>query len=60
MNPRYDSLLAKVIVPEPRGDLPRALAAARRALAEFEVAGTATNLRLLDALLAARTSRRAR
>lgn len=50
VSPRYDSLLAKVVVAD--RDLPRALAAAGRAVAEFEVAGPATNLPLLAALLA--------
>src|SRR4051794_12452437 len=49
VNPRYDSLLAKVVLHE--RDLPRALAGATRALAEFEVAGPATNLALLTALV---------
>ena len=51
VNPRYDSLLAKVVVAEPRGDAARALAGVRRALAEFELAGTPTNRDLLIALL---------
>jgi acetyl/propionyl-CoA carboxylase alpha subunit/acetyl-CoA carboxylase carboxyltransferase component len=49
VNPRYDSLLAKVVVAD--RDLPRALAAATRALGEFEVEGPATNLPLLAVLL---------
>src|SRR4051794_4763321 len=49
VNPRYDSLLAKVVVHD--RDLPRALAGAGRALAEFDVAGPATNLALLAALV---------
>ncbi|WP_448624142.1 carboxyl transferase domain-containing protein [Geodermatophilus sp. URMC 64] len=50
VNPRYDSLLAKVVTAE--RDLPRALAGAARAIAEFDVAGPATNLALLAALVA--------
>ncbi|MGY1603526.1 carboxyl transferase domain-containing protein [Geodermatophilus sp. SYSU D00815] len=49
VDPRFDPLLAKVVVHE--RDLPRALAAAGRAVAEFDVAGPATNLGLLAALL---------
>ncbi|ROS43933.1 acetyl-CoA carboxylase family protein [Amycolatopsis thermoflava] len=49
-NPRYDSLLAKVIVTGP--DLAAAAARARRALGEFAIAGPPTNLALLRALLA--------
>ncbi len=50
VSPRYDSLLAKVVVSD--RDLPRALAGAGRALAELDVAGVATNRDLLAALLA--------
>ncbi|WP_448640305.1 carboxyl transferase domain-containing protein [Geodermatophilus sp. URMC 63] len=50
VSPRYDSLLAKVVVHD--RDLPRALAGAGRALAELDVAGVATNRDLLAALLA--------
>src|SRR5262249_44440145 len=46
---RYDSLLAKVIVHAP--DLPAAAAKAYRALCEFRVAGPATNLSFLQAVL---------
>ncbi|MCC2978655.1 acetyl-CoA carboxylase family protein [Sphingomonas sp. IC4-52] len=49
-NPRFDSLLAKLIVHAP--DWEAALARARRAVAEFEIAGVATNLPLHAALLA--------
>ncbi|HWN35928.1 MAG TPA: carboxyl transferase domain-containing protein [Pseudonocardia sp.] len=57
VSPRYDSLLAKVIVVDPAAGadpagLARVTALAGRALAGFEVAGTATNLGLLRALLA--------
>ncbi|MCW1384950.1 ATP-grasp domain-containing protein [Novosphingobium sp. KCTC 2891] len=48
-SPRYDSLLAKVIVAAP--DLPAAVAKARRALAEFRIEGVGTNSALLRALL---------
>src|SRR4051794_16215949 len=50
VNPRYDPLLAKVVVAE--RDLPRALALAARAVAEFDVAGPASGLGLLSAVLA--------
>ncbi|MGR7023093.1 carboxyl transferase domain-containing protein [Geodermatophilus sp. URMC 62] len=50
VSPRYDSLLAKVVVHD--RDLPRALTGAGRALAELDVAGVATNRDLLGALLA--------
>ncbi|WP_334655716.1 acetyl-CoA carboxylase family protein [Sphingomonas panaciterrae] len=49
-NPRFDSLLAKLIVHAP--DWESALARARRAVAEFEIEGVATNLPLHAALLA--------
>ncbi|HWN36811.1 MAG TPA: carboxyl transferase domain-containing protein, partial [Pseudonocardia sp.] len=57
VSPRYDSLLAKVIVSDPTAaadptGLARVAALAGRALAGFEVAGAATNLGLLRALLA--------
>ncbi len=48
-SPRYDSLLAKLIVHAPDWDA--ALAKARRALAEFRIAGVATNLPFLAALV---------
>jgi acetyl/propionyl-CoA carboxylase alpha subunit len=51
INPRYDSLLAKVIVTEPRGDLAAVAARVVRALAEFDIAGVPTNIPLLQALL---------
>ncbi len=50
-NPRFDSLLAKVIVQVP-GDLPAVVAKARRALAEFRITGIATNRDFLLNLLA--------
>ncbi len=49
-NPGFDPLLAKLIVHAP--DYPLAVARARRALAEFAIAGVATNMGFLDALLA--------
>ena len=51
VNPRFDSLLAKLIVHEPGGDYGRALALAYRALCEFRIEGIATNRRLLQELL---------
>jgi len=50
-SPAFDSLLAKVIVHEPGGDLARTLRAAERALAEFRIEGVSTNLGFLRALL---------
>ncbi|MGY1666762.1 carboxyl transferase domain-containing protein [Geodermatophilus sp. SYSU D00696] len=50
IGPRYDSLLAKVVVHD--RDLPRALAGAARALAELDVAGVPTTAGLLAALVA--------
>lgn len=50
-NPRFDSLLAKLIVHEPGGDYGRALALAYRALCEFRIEGIDTNRRLLQDLL---------
>ncbi|HEY8172346.1 MAG TPA: carboxyl transferase domain-containing protein, partial [Dehalococcoidia bacterium] len=51
-NPRYDSLLAKLIVHTASGTFDVAVARARRALAEFRIDGVDTNLSLLQALLA--------
>jgi acetyl/propionyl-CoA carboxylase alpha subunit/acetyl-CoA carboxylase carboxyltransferase component len=48
-NPRFDSLLAKLIVHAP--DWTSALARARRAVAEYRIEGVATNLPLLASLL---------
>jgi acetyl/propionyl-CoA carboxylase alpha subunit/acetyl-CoA carboxylase carboxyltransferase component len=50
-NPAFDSLLAKVIVTAPSGRLDDVAARAGRALAEFRVAGAATNAPFLQALL---------
>ena len=49
-SPRYDSLLAKLIV-HTRGRYDAALAAAARALGEFRIDGVATNAGFLQALL---------
>jgi acetyl/propionyl-CoA carboxylase alpha subunit len=51
-NPRFDSLLAKVIVHVSTGDLAHAAAKARRALSEFRIAGVSTNRDFLQSLLA--------
>lgn len=51
VSPRYDSLLAKVIVHSPRG-IDGAAAKARRALREISVVGVRSNVNLLDALMA--------
>ncbi|MEM5432576.1 acetyl-CoA carboxylase family protein [Cupriavidus oxalaticus] len=50
-NPRFDSLLAKLIVHEPGGDYARALAIGYRALCEFRIEGIDTNRCLLQDLL---------
>jgi acetyl/propionyl-CoA carboxylase alpha subunit len=52
INPRFDSLLAKVIVQVPSGDLTAVTAKARRALSEFRIAGIASNRGFLLNLLA--------
>jgi acetyl-CoA carboxylase carboxyltransferase component/biotin carboxyl carrier protein len=49
-SPRFDSLLAKVIVHTGAG-LPRAVAKAYRALAEFRIEGSACNIAFLQTLL---------
>ncbi len=51
-NPRYDSLLAKLIVHSPSRDFGDTVRRTRRALAEFRIEGVPTNLALLDRLLA--------
>jgi len=51
-SPRYDSLLAKLIVHATQGDLPEAARRTARALAEFRIEGVATNAPFLQALLA--------
>ena len=48
---KFDSLLAKVIVQSGDGDLRSAARKADRALSEFRIAGVATNLAFLRALL---------
>jgi acetyl/propionyl-CoA carboxylase alpha subunit/acetyl-CoA carboxylase carboxyltransferase component len=50
-SPRYDSLLAKVIVSQHGDDLATLNAKALRALAELRIEGAATNVPLLQALL---------
>jgi acetyl/propionyl-CoA carboxylase alpha subunit/acetyl-CoA carboxylase carboxyltransferase component len=50
-SPRYDSLLAKVVVHERQGDLADALRHLDRALAEVDVRGVATNTAFLRAVL---------
>ena len=50
-SPRYDSLLAKVVVHERQGDLGDALRHLDRALAEVDVRGVATNTGFLRAVL---------
>ncbi|MGY2065649.1 carboxyl transferase domain-containing protein [Blastococcus sp. SYSU DS0619] len=52
VSPRYDPLLAKVVVHARHGGLPEALAHLRRALGEVEVRGVATNTAFLRALVA--------
>ena len=51
VGPRYDSLLAKVIVSDPTAALERVAARAVRALAEFDLAGVPANIALLQTLL---------
>jgi len=48
-SPRYDSLLAKVIVHD--DCLPKAVSRTRRALSEFKILGVQTNIAFLQALL---------
>ena len=50
-NPSFDSLLAKVIVHAPEGDFAHAAAFSARTLREFHIAGVATNLPFVTALL---------
>ncbi|MFI5319798.1 MAG: carboxyl transferase domain-containing protein [Myxococcota bacterium] len=50
-NPRYDSLLAKLIVHAPSAPFADAIARADRALAELRVEGVATNAAFLRAIL---------
>ena len=51
VNPRFDSLLAKVIVHVTSGDLSAATAKARRALSEFRISGVSSNREFLLNLL---------
>ncbi len=51
-SPNFDSLLAKVIGYSPTPDLADALRRTSRALAEFRIEGVATNLDLLQTILA--------
>jgi acetyl/propionyl-CoA carboxylase alpha subunit len=50
-NPRYDSLLAKVVVHAPAGGFAEAAAKTERALAEFRLSGVPSNIPFLRALL---------
>ena len=50
-NPRFDSLLAKVIVLAKSGDLAEAASRACRVLSEFRLVGVPTNMSLLQAIL---------
>ncbi len=52
LNPRFDSLLAKVVAWDPEPDIAGALLRVRRAVSEFRVDGVATNLPFLKGLLA--------
>ena len=52
INPRFDSLLAKVIVHVTSGDLNTVTAKARRALSEFRISGVSSNRNFLLNLLA--------
>ena len=51
VNPRFDSLLAKVIVHVTPGDLSSVAAKARRALSEFRISGVSSNREFLLNLL---------
>ncbi|MBO6825622.1 MAG: hypothetical protein JJ879_05435 [Sneathiella sp.] len=50
-NPRYDSLLAKLIVRSPVDDYPRLVQKAKKALSGYKISGTKTNIRFLKSLL---------
>jgi acetyl/propionyl-CoA carboxylase alpha subunit/acetyl-CoA carboxylase carboxyltransferase component len=56
-SPRFDSLLAKLIVHAPSGRIEDATAKAYRALCEFRIAGVPTNIGFLQALLQRREVR---
>ncbi len=51
-SPRFDSLLAKLVVSEPTPDFSAALSRTRRALGELRIEGVPTNAAFLGALLA--------
>lgn len=51
-NPRYDSLLAKLIVHSPSANYDDVIRRAQRALSEFRIDGITTNVPLLRSLLA--------
>ena len=51
VNPRYDALLAKIVVSDPRADLRSVLHRTAHALAQFDLAGLPTNLSLLRVLI---------
>ena len=51
VNPNFDSMLAKLIVHEQKGDHRDVLARANSALSEFQVEGLTTNISLLQALI---------
>ncbi|WP_169570263.1 carboxyl transferase domain-containing protein [Sneathiella limimaris] len=50
-NPRYDSLLAKLIVSDPRGDYQDVLSKLDQALGEYEIEGVKTSIGFLRALI---------
>ncbi len=50
-NPRFDSLLAKVIVHARSNDIAHAASAAYRALSEFKIAGVPSNVAFLQSVL---------
>ncbi len=50
-NPRYDSLLTKLIVHSPKGSFQAALQKADQALGEYQIDGLATTIPFLQALL---------
>ncbi|OUR78663.1 carbamoyl-phosphate synthase large subunit [Alphaproteobacteria bacterium 46_93_T64] len=50
-NPRYDSLLSKVIVSDPKADYRTILARTDQALADYGISGIETNITFLRALL---------
>ncbi|MEP3244275.1 MAG: carboxyl transferase domain-containing protein [Sneathiella sp.] len=50
-NPRYDSLIAKLIVWDPRAEFTQILSATDKALEDYRIGGIQTNLSFLQALL---------